>query len=656
MARDPYRRQMRRARRALRKGGNDPFQLVILGPDEPLGLIALAVISRWAYRHRTAFAPFGITLAAFAVAAYTHPHHARYWLPVTGITVLTTILLGIPHRMLWTRPACKVTAGVLARLWAACGIDRGIERAYAATVIAVTGGWLSAAIGAGPAAKPLPLVAGIATVVLAIPWWFHRRRRAKARVERTISAWPGVAENAGLPGSEILSVVVDAWGWTARVLLRKGITAEQVIGKIPALESNLRLRPGSMRVFADGKRADHCIMRVVENDPHAAPVPWPGPSITSVTRQVEIGVSEDGRPVRVLLLRRNALVGGIAGAGKSGILNVIIATLAACRDVVLWGVDLQGGMELQPWAACFDRLATTPEEATGLFRDAVGWLNRRAREHAAAGKRVHDPTPDDPALIIITDEHAELPAEAHECADSISRRGRAVAVNLIAATQRPTQTAMGKDTAVRSQMDVRICLRVRERRDVDLILGQGSFNSGWHAHQLTQPGAFLISDPEHTAPERHRAYLINDEQVTRHAAQCAPARPALPAGGPDMSPSVPGSPQSDEMGPARGNDYGGPESALWAAIASAGTEGATVTDLMAACGMGRSWVYYRLREHARAGRAVQTARGAWRAITPQSGSSGGPGDGRPPARPDSPRRPGTPPRGGRRRPPRGDGS
>jgi DNA segregation ATPase FtsK/SpoIIIE, S-DNA-T family len=511
--------------------GNDPFQVVILGPDQPLGLIALAALSRWAYRHRTAFVPFGITITAFAIAAYAHPHHARYWLPAALATVLATVVMGIPHRVLWTSPAGKVTTGALTRLWAACGIDRGIERAYAATVIAVTGGWLSAAVAAGPTAKPLPTIAGIATVILSVPWWFHRRRRAKARVEKTISAWPDVAENAGLPGSEILSVVVDAWGWTARVLLRKGITAEQVISKIPALESNLRLRPGSMRVFADAMRADRFIMRVVENDPHAAPVTWPGPQITSVTNLVEIGISEDGRPVRVLLLRRNVLVGGIAGAGKSGVLNVIIAALAACRDVVLWGVDLKGGMELQPWADCFGRLATTPEEAEELFRDAVGWLNHRARQNAAKGTRLHEPTPDDPVLIIITDEHAELPAEAHECADCIARRGRAVAVNLIAATQRPTQAAMGKDTAVRSQMDVRICLRVRERRDTDLILGQGSFNSGWHAHQLTRPGQFLISDPEHTAPERHRAYLITDEQVARHAVQCTrSARGCPPAG------------------------------------------------------------------------------------------------------------------------------
>lgn len=70
-------------------------------------------------------------------------------------------------------------------------------------------------------------------------------------------------------------MAVDARGWTARVLLRKGITPGQVIAKIPALESGLGLRPGSMRVFADDKRADRFIMRVIENDPHAEPARGP---------------------------------------------------------------------------------------------------------------------------------------------------------------------------------------------------------------------------------------------------------------------------------------------------------------------------------------------------------------------------------------------
>ncbi len=239
-----------------------------------------------------------------------------------------------------------------------------------------------------------------------------------------------------------------------------------------------------------------------------------------MTKPMEIGLSEDGRPVRVLLVRRNVLIGGIMGSGKSGILNVIIANLAGCRDVELWGIDMKGGMELQPWAACFTRLAFTPDQANQLFRDTVGRLNERAARMAAEGKRVWEPTPDDPALIIIADEYAELPEDAQKSSDSVARRGRAVAVNLIAATQRPTQAAMGKNTAVRSQMDIRICLRVREPRDADLILGQGSVNSGWHAHKLTKPGEFLISGPEHAMPERNRAYLLTDTRRDYHAAHC----------------------------------------------------------------------------------------------------------------------------------------
>jgi S-DNA-T family DNA segregation ATPase FtsK/SpoIIIE len=625
---------------------------MFMEPGEPAGLIVAAALGRWAYRHRSAFLPFVITGAAVIAADVIRRHHPGAWIAAVTVTAAVTIVAGIPHRILWARPAGRITAGILARAWEACGIDRPAERAYATAVIAVTGGWLSAAIAIGPATKPLPAVAAIATLILGIPWWAHRRRRARVRAERTIQAWPTIADDIGLPGSKIASVVVDAWGWTARVILRKGTTTEQAISKIPAIESGLGLRPGSVRVFPDQARADRFIVRVIENDPHAEPAMWPGSSVTSVARQVDIGISEDGRPVRVVILRRNVLIGGTTGSGKSGILNVIIASLAVCRDVVLWGVDLKGGMELQPWAACFDRLATTPQEANELFKDAVGWLNRRAREKARQGKRVLDPSPEDPALIIIVDEYAELPEESHDCADSIARRGRAVAVNLIAATQRPTQAAMGKDTAVRSQMDVRICLRVRERRDVDLILGQGSFNSGWRAHQLTQPGAFLISDPEHTAPERHRAYLLTDERIARHAAQHARGRPALPAGEPDMPQTAPGSPQTGERGPARGDDYGGPETALWGALADAGPSGVAVAELLAVTGMTRPTLYRHLRAHAKAGRAVQVGRGYWRAIGPPEGL---PGVSRPTPRPSSPKRPGTPPRRDGRRPPGRDG-
>src|SRR5262249_21302708 len=216
-------------------------------------------------------------------------------------------------------------------------------------------------------------------------------------------------------------------------------------------------------------------LRVLDRDPHADAIAWPGPSVSSITEPIDLGPFEDATPAKVLFLRRHALFGGVSGSGKSGLLNVLMGNLAACSDVVIWAIDLKRGMELAPWVPCIARLATTPAEARALLADANAILEARAAHLAATGQRIWEPTPDRPALVIVVDEYAELAEAAPEAAadtDSIARRGRAVAVTLVAATQRPTQKAMGQG-AVRSQMDVRICCRVRERRDVDLILGQG---------------------------------------------------------------------------------------------------------------------------------------------------------------------------------------
>ena len=82
---------------------------------------------------------------------------------------------------------------------------------------------------------------------------------------------------------------------------------------------------------------------------------------------------------------------------------------------------------------------------------------------------------------------------------------------------------------MRSQMDLRICFRVREPRDVDLILGQGMLNAGWDAHNLNAPGKFLVSAPGHDRPKRARAYLLTDQVVADTAAHYSGFRPVLDA-------------------------------------------------------------------------------------------------------------------------------
>jgi DNA segregation ATPase FtsK/SpoIIIE, S-DNA-T family len=245
-------------------------------------------------------------------------------------------------------------------------------------------------------------------------------------------------------------------------------------------------------------------------------------------------------------------------------------------------------------------------------------LEARARLMGDGSARVWEPTSDRPALVIIVDEYAELvenaPAAA-DSADSIARRGRALAVTLLAATQRPTQQAMGKG-AVRSQMDVRICLRVRERRDADLILGQGMLAAGWFAHTLDAPGKFLVSAEGLDQPRRARAFLVTDEDVRQTAARYAPYRPHLDELSREASNYADDNPDHDVIDAEIVDDSADPELALWAALRQAPDEGLSIKELMLITGMGRTWIYDRLQIHATTDRAAQVARGRWRATDP----------------------------------------
>jgi DNA segregation ATPase FtsK/SpoIIIE-like protein len=214
--------------------------------------------------------------------------------------------------------------------------------------------------------------------------------------------------------------------------------------------------------------------------------------------------------------------------------------------------------------------------------------------------------------------------------DTIARLGRAPAVTLIAATQRPTQKVMGQG-AVRSQMNIRISFRVEEQRDVDLILGQGKLKAGWHAHKLNAPGKFLVSAPEHDTPRRARAYLVTDDDVTATVTRYAVTRPRLDsvsrralAEGSAAAPQPSGEPSPDHRAggpddtgtgePPAADEQHDPDTILKRALSAAPAEGVPVSDLITITGMSRRWVFYRLRQLAAEGFAVQTIRGYWRTV------------------------------------------
>jgi hypothetical protein len=595
---------MRRQARQIRRSGMQPIMFINADPGQfpvPAGLL----LARFAWLYRSELAPLALAAMTLCAAWWTHANWPQWW----------EIFLFVTSAGAW----------LIATFGAKLGLASIAERAYAATVTFSIGGWLTVATVLGPFVPPLPQILGIGTLVLGIPWWAHRRRRAKVHVERKLAAWPDIARTIGLIGSEVMSATVDVWGWRARFRLARGQTITDVSDRIPAIESSLGTVRGSVRVFpTPDDLANRFELRVLDNDPHADAIPWPGPSIRSIKQPIELGPFEDATPCRVSFLRRHAIFGGTTGSGKSGGINVLLANLTACPDVIIWGIDLKRGMELGPWSNCIDRLAATPEQATALLRDAVEIMKARAEFLAAHGLRVWEPTPETPALVIIIDEYAELAEQAPDAmddTDSLARLGRALAVTMVAATQRPTQKAMGQG-AVRSQMDLRICFRVREQRDVDLVLGQGMLKAGWNAHKLNAPGKFLISASEHDIPRRARAYLITDQDVTETSARHAQIRRQLdrisrnamlsdrPRANTYQAREYPQDTQEETSTIPQT-----PEEKLWLVLCTAPDEGMGIGALMRETGMARATLYRYLRELAQQGHAYQASRGHWRART-----------------------------------------
>jgi hypothetical protein len=472
-------RQIRRQARRARRAGLQPIVVI----DRALPPPAWVLLARLAWRYRSEIAPAVMAGAVLAAGWWLHAAHPGWWpflLVVSDLAAFALVMLGGHIRL---TPLA--------------------DRVYAAVAALAVGGWLAIAMILGPLTSVMLPVLLFGALLFAVPWWANRRRRARARLQRAFAAWPDIARAIGLPGAKIQSARVDAWGWRARVKLASGQTIADLTDRIPAIESALGAYRGAVSVDSAGDgKANWCELRVLDTRPHTDAVRWPGPSTWSITEPLGFGLFEDGGPCRVSLLRRHALLAAAAGSRESG-LSVLIAAMAACHDVVIWAIDLTNGAELRPWAPCIERLATTPAAAAALLADAVAVLHARAGHLAAAGRRISEPSPAMPAMVIVIDEYAELADRAPAAladADFIAWRGRASAVTLVAAISRSAHKALDRG-AVWSQMDIRIC--------------------------FDGPGQLLISAPEHTTPNRACAYLVTDEDVARTVATFGPRRPHL---------------------------------------------------------------------------------------------------------------------------------
>src|SRR3954451_13770964 len=73
----------------------------------------------------------------------------------------------------------------------------------------------------------------------------------------------------------------------------------------------------------------------------------------SIFDALPVGIDEFGAPVLIRLIWRNLLIGGEPGAGKSALLNVLVAYAALCSNCKLILLDGKQ-VELGQWRKCAD--------------------------------------------------------------------------------------------------------------------------------------------------------------------------------------------------------------------------------------------------------------------------------------------------------------
>ncbi|HVU92872.1 MAG TPA: FtsK/SpoIIIE domain-containing protein, partial [Jatrophihabitans sp.] len=377
--------------------------------------------------------------------------------------------------------------------------------------------------------------------------WARWLPHLRARVARSADEWPALLEDLGEairhrrasphPASGWLVVVADRAaeladrpGWAA-VLAAAGepalrvavLCVETAAGRLPVACRTVALATGETGTrwrVRDGE--DHCeavgdgvspewcerfaraLAPLVDGASEAAAVPGscglraalelPAPSAESVAARwrragdgaaTVLGAAASGLlPLDLAAEGPHALVAGTTGAGKSELLQALVAGLAANHPpdaLTLLLIDYKGG-------AAFAECARLPHTA-GLVTDLDPYLTERAlrsldaelrrRERLLAGAGAPDlpayragkPFEPLPRLVIVVDEFATLADELPDFVRGlvgVAQRGRSLGVHLVLATQRPGRAVSPE---IRANTALRICLRVTDPAESSDVIG-----------------------------------------------------------------------------------------------------------------------------------------------------------------------------------------
>jgi FtsK/SpoIIIE family len=314
-------------------------------------------------------------------------------------------------------------------------------------------------------------------------------------------------------------------------------------GQVPDLEAEAErlaafLDAREVRVTRDPDSARHARVVVIRRDPLAdpQPIPWPlaGADGLSLWRPVPVGVDEDGSEVSVALPERNLLLDGEPGAGKSTILQLLVAVGALDPSVRLTLLDPKL-VELAGWQGCAARLVgPSVEDAIDVLKGLVAevddryltLLANRARKVAEGdGLALHLVAVEELAFYTNGPDRKAAVAFSVLLRDFVAR-GRAAGMVTVATTQKPSADVV--PTFLRDLFGFRWALRCSTPDASDTILGRGWASQGYSAASVDPAarGVGLLLQ-EGGIPTRLRSCWLDDLTLAELARRAEVLRGAV---------------------------------------------------------------------------------------------------------------------------------
>src|SRR4030095_1151286 len=281
-----------------------------------------------------------------------------------------------------------------------------------------------------------------------------------------------------------------------------------------------------VRVTREPQSARYAKVVVVRTDPLADPRPIPWPLVDagscSLWRAGPVGpdaggLDEDGAQVTITLPYRNLLLGGEPDAGKSSILQLLVAVGALDPTVKLTLLDPKL-VELAVWQGCAARLVgPNVDEAIDVLRGLLAELDDRYLTLLANRARKVAPGDGLPLHLVVVEElafYTNGPDRKPSAAFSVLlrdfvARGRAAGMVTVATTQKPSADVV--PTYLRDLFGFRWALRCSTPEASDTILGRGWASQGYSVAQIDPAarGVGLLLQ-EGGVPVRLRSCYLDD--------------------------------------------------------------------------------------------------------------------------------------------------